>query len=542
MHIKRVGAEDSQLVPPAEGQGSERIAWEPSAWFPDSRRFLANSHPATEQDMEWSPPTSSIWVISVSGAAPVRLRDAAQAWAVSPDGASISFGSGKGPLGPRELWMMRSDGTQARKVVEVDDARTVCCMYFFTGTHFAYIVGDRSGDTVVARDLNSGRLTTLLSPAAFSRIGDGTFLPDGRLVYADPCGLQRFGTPCELWIERLDIYSGSLTQKAHRLTSAMDAELGGISATPDGRWVAFQRTTSHQTAYVAELAPGASGIHDLRHFTLEEGDDAIVDWTPDSQTAIIVRNRGDHSAVFKQALRSDVPEPIVARIESAAAVDAKVSADGKWVTVQLWPLPPPRDKAPRGQLWRVPISGGALQELFSMAPGSKFDCARAPVNLCVIAEPSVDRHQVIISAFDPITGLRGGELLRFDRYPNPNEDDPPLALALSPDGQWLTTGATPSGPLRILSLRGVAARVLPITGLNAKGRGVTWTSDGKELIAAAVVNKEAVQMRVDLRGNAHVLLRCESAAECFVIPSPDGRMLGVNQTRLQTNVWMLQMF
>lgn len=176
------------------------------------------------------------------------------------------------------------------------------------------------------------------------------------------------------------------------------------------------------STYVAELAAGATGVRNARHLTLEEGDHGISDWTPDSQTAIIMRNAGDHSEVYRQSLSSDVAEPIVARIDAGLLEDARLSSDARWLILQVWPLPPPPNLAPRKQIWRVPISGGPLQQLFSLAPGSYFSCARAPVNLCVTGEPTADRRKVVVSAFDSGTGQRGRELLRYDRYPYPDED------------------------------------------------------------------------------------------------------------------------
>jgi hypothetical protein len=83
-----------------------------------------------------------------------------------------------------------------------------------------------------------------------------------------------------------------------------------------------------------------------------------------------------------------------------------------------------------------------------------------------------DRWPIGDPAFDPSTGRRGGELLRFDRYANPNEDMGPLAFALSPDGQSLSMSPTSSGPLRILSLRGAPARELLVKGLNVKAQAI----------------------------------------------------------------------
>ena len=53
---------------------------------------------------------SSIWVVSVLGGAPRKLRDNATADAISPDGSFISFGTNKGRIGDRESWLMDPSG------------------------------------------------------------------------------------------------------------------------------------------------------------------------------------------------------------------------------------------------------------------------------------------------------------------------------------------------------------------------------------------------------------------------------------------------
>jgi hypothetical protein len=189
----------------------------------------------------------------------------------------------------------------------------------------------------------------------------------------------------------------------------------------------------------------------------------------------------------------------------------------------------------------VPISGGALEQLFSLAPGSSYSCARAPATLCLTAEPTANRKQTVVSAFDPATGARGSELLRFDRYPSRDEDLGPLTFALSPDGQWVCTSVGPAGPLRIVSLRGDPARVLPVKGLNVKQQ-VAWTADGRGLIVTTYRDDAAVLLHVDLQGNTQELFKCESAGTCFGLPSPDGKRLGIYQSRGTANVWMLENF
>jgi hypothetical protein len=318
------------------------------------------------------------------------------------------------------------------------------------------------------------------------------------------------------------------------------ASVYGASATPNGRLVAFIRSMGSGTSYVADLEADATRIGRATHFTLDESDEAISDWTADSRTAIIVSNHSNYSAVYRQNLGTDVTEPIIARNERGLIGDASLTPDAKWILLMVYPLPFGATP-PRPQVWRVPTSGGALEQLFSLAPGSGFYCARAPATLCVTAEPTANRKEIVVAAFDTATGVRGRELLRFDRYPSRDEDPAPLAFALSPDGRWVSTSVGPAGPLRILSLHGDPPRVLPVRGLNVQ-QPAAWTPDGRGLIVTTYRDDAAVLLHVDLQGNAQELFKCDSAQICFGIPSPDGKHLGIYQSKSNANIWMLENF
>jgi Tol biopolymer transport system component len=486
-------------------------------------------------------------MIPATGGAPRKLRDAAIAWSVSPDGSMIAFGTNSGRLGERDLWIMGPNGEQAHRILQVDADRALCCLYFFLGgKRVSYVTTDDSGDRFVTQDLNGGPVTTIMGEPEISSKPDLVWLPDGRLIYSDCSpGVTAWSleTSCAYWLARFDIRSGRVTEAARRLTNVVGASVYSASATPDGRLVAFIRSTGSSTSYVADIGSDATRIGRAEHFTLDESDEGISDWTPDSRAAIIISSRGGYSALYRQALGSDVAEPIIARTEIGGIGAAVHSPDAKWIILLVWPLTSPgASLPPRSQIWRVPTGGGALQQLFSLAPGSAISCTRPPATLCVTAEPTADRKQIVVSAFEAAAGVRGTELLRFDRYPTGGDEfQGPLAFALSPDGQWVSTSATPAGPLRILSLRGDPARVLSVKGLNMKG-GIAWMPDGRGLIVTTYRDDAAVLLHVDLKGTVHELFKCESAETCSGLPSPDGKHLAIYQNKRTANVWTLENF
>jgi serine/threonine protein kinase/Tol biopolymer transport system component len=542
INIKLVGGDDVRRVPDPAMVGNEKLVWEMTweAWFADGTRFLVNGHPAAETRAAWSPRTSSIWMVPVLGGPPRKLRDHAYAWSTSSDGAWVSFSTREGAAHDSALWLMGPDGEQAHKVYAAAGQGGICCLHFFSnGERVSYITEDESGGIFIARDLKGGPVVTLLTPSASKDIREYAWLPDGRLIYPEACYLSRFDTPCNFWIMRIDIHTGDLIEKPKRLTSWAGSSLNDPSTTADGKRVAFRQTSGHGTSYMADLEDGGSSVHNMRHFTMDEYDDAVDDWTPDGGTAIVIRNLGDHYAVYRQNLNSEAADPIVAPTGGGALAAALLTPDAKWVILQVYPSPAAPWAVQPYQIWRAPVSGGPPEYLFTVPAGSEITCAKSPTGVCAVAEPSADRKQIIVSSLDPGTLRRSREILRYDRYQDPDEDAAPLALALSPDGDKLSVSAGPNGPIRIFSLHGGGAKDIPVMGLTNVGPA-RWTADGKSLIVTDFTVDGAVLMRLDLDGNRKQLWKCVSRNTCFGSPSPDGRHIAISQSNVTSNMWLLE--
>ena len=178
--------------------------------------------------------------------------------------------------------------------------------------------------------------------------------------------------------------------------------------------------------------------------------------------------------------------------------------------------------------------------IFPVPPGSGFTCARPPSSLCALAEPSVDRKQMIVTAFDPVNGRRGPELARYDRDPHLRENNWPLC-GISPEGTRLATGRGPEGPIQILSLRGERAQVIHVPGLRDI-RLLGWAGDGHGLFVINGIKDGTVLQHVDLQGHAQVLWKCAGGQQCDFSPSPDGRHLAILDRQLSANMWMMENF
>jgi eukaryotic-like serine/threonine-protein kinase len=114
IHIKALETSETKPVPQPEALKGIQANWQITpTWASNGTIFIANAkrHGARP----------SIWAVPVTGGPPHMLRGDALAWTVSRDGSWVAFGTNLGRLYYRELWLMRPDGAETRKVYDVDE-------------------------------------------------------------------------------------------------------------------------------------------------------------------------------------------------------------------------------------------------------------------------------------------------------------------------------------------------------------------------------------------------------------------------------------
>ena len=529
IQIRLLETGETRTVPePATLQGV-KPDWEiVSPWFPDSTRFLVNAFPPGSS-IDKSSQGSSIWVVSVLGGSPRKLRDEAAASAISRDGSAIAFSTNAGRFGDREIWLMGINGENARKLYESGESGGIGGMDWFPhGQRVLYFASDKSGFATVTRELSGGPVTTIFSPSEMSGVSEVTMLPDGRLLYAlqEPDNVDN---ACNYWMVRLNEQTGARDDKPTRLTNWGGSCMVGSTVAADGKKLTFIKRVGHFQIYVADMVPNGSRLSATRPLTLMESSDFPLDWTADSKAVIFRSNRNGNGGIYKQSLSENTAETLVTGPDVNGA---RVTPDGAWVVYTV--LTKSSDDSVPAQIMRVPITGGPSALVLTARPPGWIACAKPPATLCMILESDYDRKQQIFTAFDPFKG-RDRELVRIDI--DPHEDS---AYDLSPDGARLAY-ARREGPVHILSLRGE-----PPQEINVKGWSnlvdLDWAANGKALFISYGVNGGTALLNVDLQGNANVLWQEHGGPWANGRPSPDGRHLAMLGSTLNGNLWMMENF
>jgi len=531
MHIKLIETGETRAVPRPEALNGKDVEWRiMQQWFPDNTRFLAESHPSGQSPAYRSSQGSSIWIVSVLGGPPRKLRDEAIADSISPDGSLIAFGTNKGRLGDREIWLMGPDGENARKLYETDENSAIGGLRWFPhGQRVWYGSTDKSGTIPVTRALSGGPVTPIFPPSEVKKAWEYTLLPDSRMLYLK--AESGAGITCNYWVLPLDERTGAPTGQPKRLTNWGGFCSIDTSVTSDGKKLAFFNWVERSPIYVADLEPNGTRIANPRRFAPSEVWNSPLGWTGDSKEVVFSSIRNGHVGIFRQSLNGDTAEPLITGPNDEA--DGRVSPDGAWLLYFVSTMENVTDPL---RVMRAPVTGGPSQWVLTARPFSDLRCARSPSTLCVISERTDDRKQFVMTAFDPLKG-RGAELARIDI----DSEAKKFHWDLSPDGTRISFTRTPQEPIEILTLRGHATQIIHVKGWNNLA-SLDWAADGKGFFISNGVHGGAVLLFVDLLGNAHILWKNQGGAWTQGRPSPDGRHLAIQDFRIEGNIWTLENF
>jgi Tol biopolymer transport system component/DNA-binding winged helix-turn-helix (wHTH) protein len=508
----------------------------PAAWYPDGSHLVAAW-------VEGPKAPTSLWQISIMGGAPRKLIDDGRLPAVSRDGSQIAFV--KGTKLAEEMWVIEGNGEKPRRLVAGQRSMFGVPAWSPDGRRIAYVIGCYAPEqwqvntSVAMFDLDNGRQETIFSSAgrqaainAGMELGQGlVWTADNHLVYSasEPPPNQ---VDSNVWSVALDSH-GRVAGAAVRLTATPD-DVSSLSASADGKRIAYTKNSLNPGVYVSELNSGGTRLSTPQRLTLDNWRDYPFSWTPDSKAVLFASDRDGTYHIFKQQIDQTVPELLVGGNEQAMA--PRLAPDNSTVLFVIWPklgeLAPPR------RLMRVPLAGGPPQMVLQHEGMGNIQCARLPSTLCLYDSRS--STQLSFFRFDPVTGK--SEELPQIRI----QDEVPYAYnwSLSPDGKILATakGKTvqkdPS--ISFFSLEDGSKRTVTVQAW-AGISSIDFAADSRSMWAPAYTNTgKWALLNIDLQGRIRKMLEDTQMTIGWAIPAPDGKHLALWKARGTSNVWMLE--
>lgn len=371
------------------------------------------------------------------------------------------------------------------------------------------------------------------------------WLSDGRVIYpqAERPPNQSYDN---LWEIRVDPKTGGPVGKPRRVTNWVDTHFWGLSATADGKRLAFIKGNPQSDVYVGELEASGTRLKAPRRLTLDEHYDIPFGWTPDGKAVLFVSDRNGSLNIFKQALDQDSAEPLTTGWEPHLDFHEclrrgrpQLSPDGLWMLYSEASGKDDSDSsAARHRLMRIPVAGGPSEFVLEDQLLPEIGCARNPATLCVLGEWNEGQRQLVLTTLDPVKG-RGRELARIKAQGPSGIVD----WALSQDASCIAYSEydEQEGRIRFLSLTGKNRADVVVRNWHSL-LTLAWAPDGQGLFVSSVRTTAFAILYTDLQGRAYPLWEREGSLVSWALPSPDGRHLAIMGPDWDSNAWMLENF
>jgi Tol biopolymer transport system component len=455
---------------------------------------------------------------------------------VSPDGSLVAFDRLDPERQTTDIWVVGTNGELPRQIRaslppdqmghSMGVRGYVHPVWCSNGQRLFYFRHDDKDRAIESCDLSGANVTTIFSS---KDVGfNFCWAPDGRVLFPMPVDGR------ELWEIKVDPVSGQPLGQARRITQLSGFSTVGaqsFSITADAKQLVMLKMNLQGDVYVAEAEAGGKSMKALRRLTQDETDDAVWDWTADSQAVLFVSYRNGNGDILKQDISQTEAETIVATLDDDW--HPNLSPDGTFILY----LVSEKRGALATRLMRVPVAGGASELVLRGEKIKNFSCARQ-ANLCVLVEGEVKGKQTL-TTFDPLKGR--GEQLPMSDYPDFGRG------ILSPQGRLIEK--MKSGPdglhIRIRSLTGGPIEEITFKNLTGEYKFSGWSVDGKGIYIWEVTLSDFTSFYVGLDGHSQVLWKRRSNPGYWIdypVPSPDGRYLACTIVTAESNAWMLENF
>ena len=336
IHIKLIATGDTQTLATPEALKGMHVDWGVGPWFHDGTRLMAVAGLAGQ--------SPSTWVFSLIGGAAHKLRDDTGISDISPDGSLLIFTTNPGKTGDREIWLVDANGEQARRLYETDENGSYDSVGWSPdGQRISYIrfrQGPDKGEAFLeSRDLRGGLPTPILSTGPWWEKGGlrgFVWLPGERIIYI--LGDRDLnGFSCNYWEILVDEHTGEPRSQPRQLTNWAGFCLENLTATANGKQLAFIRFSFQRSVQVGDLAANGTSISNPRRLTVSEGNEYPMGWTADSKAVIFHSNRNGSWGIFKQLLGQEAPEAIVMGTEDSAPAASVLARMGRRLFTPFFP-------------------------------------------------------------------------------------------------------------------------------------------------------------------------------------------------------------
>jgi Tol biopolymer transport system component len=352
---------------------------------------------------------------------------------------------------------------------------------------------------------------------------------DNRLIYSVREPSPESGDS-NLWVISVDPQTGRARGAAERLTASPDRKLL-VGSANSGNELAYLRLTYHSQIYVSEVAGKAETNRAETRVKIDEGNNYPYGWMPDGESIIFASDRDGIRHIYKQSVSQLTPDLLIGGNEPIGI--PRVSPDRSEIFYYVGP-PHGKESAP-SRILSIAVNGGSPREVLRAHGIIDFQCARAPANVCIVAQTSLET--VHYSTFDPKTGVMVPALT----IPGAN-----LSESFSPDGTTLAVGTDRTGrvpsEIELYNLRDATHSTLRVEGWGTD-YGMDWNPDGKSLwVHARTPKGVAAIVNIDRQGHVTPLLEDSENQLGWAIPSPDGTWVAYSKPNISSNVWLLRDF
>jgi serine/threonine protein kinase/Tol biopolymer transport system component len=526
LHLSVVETGEMHEVPLPEELRTH--VWEVN-WFPDGEKLIFTAGPTIE--------TSAIWMTSILGGAPRRLRGDGRRPVVSPQGSLIAFVT----QNTHEIWVMGANGENPHRILADENNTYVLLAWSPTGRRLAYITAaSQAGGSIATVSMDGGSPSVVFSdPQLQTGDGAGLFWATDRRIIFVSCEGPWLYVPYEgswhngqnLWEIMADPQTGKPSGIATKIThwDELFPDLPTVSR--DSHRLVVVRSHLRDDVYVAELNDGGTRLASPTRLTVSESMDDPSGWMRDSRTILFSSDRTGGSQIFKQEMERDTAEPLIREPDEEGG--AELSPDGRWIL--YWASGLRGDsQSTTARLMRVSASGGAPEQVpqARMNDAVGFDCPTRPNSSCVFSR--WEQGQLIFYSLDPVQG-RGKELARTKLGLPPD-----VNWRVSPEGLRIAVGSSDQLPerVRIIDFRNGTEHSIQLPhGWIIMSLG--WTADGNALF----VSTGFFIARVELDGRTRVLLNGSGNQPLdSLCPSPDGHHLAFSKRTFEGNAWLLENF